>query len=130
MSDDHNHIHSLVTEHESKLVRVEVILERVATNQDRMAEALTSISDSIVKQELLLEKLTHLEEDTKGSIGRVHKRIDSVAVDSKERIDSVNAKVNVMEPIIVMLKNPKMTMLILGALYVIAVEDLRKAVMG
>ena len=123
-------LHALVTEHESKLVRVEVILERVATNQDRMAEAISSISESIVKQELLLEKLTNLEENTKASIGRVHKRIDQVEGDSKGRAETINKSLTTLEPIIVMLNNPKMTMFLIGALYLVAIEDVRKAVMG
>lgn len=70
-------------EHESKLAKVETILERVAVNQDKMAEAITQISSSILKQELILEKLSSLETTSKGSFERVHFRIDSL--DSKCR---------------------------------------------
>ena len=65
-------------EHESKLTKVETILERVAMNQDKMAEAVTQISSSILKQELILEKLSSLETNSKGSFERVHSRIDSL----------------------------------------------------
>lgn len=70
-------------EHESKLAKVETILERVAVNQDKMAEAVTQISSSILKQELILEKLSSLETTSKGSFERVHFRIDSL--DNKSR---------------------------------------------
>lgn len=65
-------------EHESKLTKVETILERVAMNQDKMAEAVTQISSSILKQELILEKLSSLETNSKGSFERVHSRIDTL----------------------------------------------------
>lgn len=70
-------------EHESKLAKVETILERVAVNQDKMAEAVTQISSSILKQELILEKLSSLETTSKGSFERVHFRVDSL--DAKSR---------------------------------------------
>lgn len=68
-------------EHESKLVKVETILERVAINQDKMAEVVAQISTSIIKQELILEKLSHLETNSKGSFERVHNRVDKVVMD-------------------------------------------------
>lgn len=71
-------------EHESKLAKVETILERVAVNQDKMAEAVTQISSSILKQELILEKLSSLETTSKGSFERVHFRVDSL--DAKSRL--------------------------------------------
>ena len=71
-------------EHESKLVKVETILERVAINQDKMAEAMTQISASVIKQELILEKLSNLEANAKGSFERVHNRIDVVCKDLRE----------------------------------------------
>lgn len=71
-------------EHESKLVKVETILERVAINQDKMAEAMTQISASVIKQELILEKLSNLEANAKGSFERVHSRIDKVCTDIRE----------------------------------------------
>lgn len=127
MSDD---LHTKVTEHESKLVRVEVILERVASNQDQMADAVRTITDSMVKQELLLEKLTNLEANTKDSIGRVHKRIDSVEDTSNEKHSATEKKLSALDFLITMANNPKMTMFIVGALYLVAIEDIRKAVMG
>lgn len=65
-------------DHESKLAKVETILERVALNQDKMADAVSQISNSIVKQELILEKLSFLETNSKGSFERIHLRIDAV----------------------------------------------------
>lgn len=78
------HIELKLYEHESKLVKVETILERVAINQDKMAEAVAQISNSILKQELILEKLSHLETNAKGSFERVHARIDKVCTQVHE----------------------------------------------
>lgn len=79
-----NNIEQKLYEHESKLVKVETILERVAVNQDKMAEAMTQISASVIKQELILEKLSNLEANSKGSFERVHSRIDRVCLDIRE----------------------------------------------
>lgn len=83
-------------DHESKLAKVETILERVALNQDKMAEAVSQISSSIVKQELILEKLSFLETNSKGSFERIHLRIDGVTdliVATNERIGILDDKV-------------------------------------
>ena len=42
-------LHNRINEHESKLVKVETILERVALNQDSMAESLAAITKSMGK---------------------------------------------------------------------------------
>ena len=83
-------------EHESKLAKVETILERVAVNQDKMAEAVTQISSSILKQELILEKLSSLETTSKGSFERVHFRVDkldTIGRHTDTRLDHFEASV-------------------------------------
>lgn len=95
------HIELKLYEHESKLVKVETILERVAINQDKMAEAVAQISNSILKQELILEKLSHLETNAKGSFERVHSRIDKVCA----QVHETNVKVEHMECDIVDVKD-------------------------
>ena len=82
--DELTNVSQKLYDHESKLAKVETILERVALNQDRMAEAVGQISSSIVKQELILEKLSFLETNSKGSFERVHTRIDTVCTDIRE----------------------------------------------
>ena len=87
-------------EHESKLVKVETILERVAINQDKMAEAVAQISTSIIKQELILEKLSHLETNAKGSFERIHNRIDKLAlgfVEVTSRVQSIEDDIESVE---------------------------------
>lgn len=84
-------------EHESKLTKVETILERVAMNQDKMAEAVTQISSSILKQELILEKLSSLETNSKGSFERVHSRIDALDASgrcSDTKLDHLEASIS------------------------------------
>mgnify|MGYP000745984200 CR=1 FL=1 len=126
-------IHDKVEKHETKLVRIETILERVATNQDKMAEALSSISDSILKQELLLEKLTNLEENTKISINRVHKRIDSVDEKMKVKADQDDVeehanKLKILEPVIFFSKYPKLAVMIIASMYLFTIKEVRDVI--
>lgn len=93
-------------EHESKLAKVETILERVAVNQDKMAEAVTQISSSILKQELILEKLSSLETTSKGSFERVHYRIDKLDAGSRAndiKLDHLDAGITEVKQNIIIL---------------------------
>lgn len=88
-----NDIQDKLFEHEGKLAKVETILERVAVNQDKMAEAVAQISSSILKQELILEKLSSLETHSKGSFDRIHSRVDSLY----SSVNNLNVKQEALE---------------------------------
>lgn len=122
---------SKVDRHESQLVRVETILERVATNQDKMSEAISSISNSILKQELLLEKLTSLEADTKEANKRVHSRVDETIEfirDVKKEMLSLNKetkdKFEILKPVLFFAQYPKLAFLSIAGLVVLTMSDL------
>ena len=93
-------IRDKIFDNESKLARVEAILERVAVNQDKMADSMGQISASLVKQEVILEKLMTLESNSKGSFERVHLKIDKLEKYVKEIEEKVQypgeIKVNVI----------------------------------
>ena len=91
-------------EHESKLTKVETILERVALNQDKMADAVTQISSSIIKQELILEKLSSLETNSKGSFERVHSRIDALALHKDALDEHITTLTNIVTQNVLMNK--------------------------
>lgn len=131
-------------EHESKLTKVETILERVAMNQDKMADAVTQISSSIIKQELILEKLSSLETNSKGSFERVHSRIDTLgkakcaheeilATLSNGLAQTVNTnkehekKLNDLEVFSLIRKYPLGTILICLGFYSLTFEQTRSA---
>lgn len=107
-----------VLDHDKKLVKIETILERVATNQDSLTQSMRDISKSMQKQELLLEKLTNLEINTKESINRLHKRIDYNSEKLKLKADTVVVedcveKLKTLEPIIFFTKRPKLLILMI-----------------
>lgn len=134
-------------DHESKLAKVETILERVALNQDKMADAVSQISNSIVKQELILEKLSFLETNSKGSFERIHLRIDAVEnrtectaeslintnnsikrveADTKENTD----KLNDLEIFAMIRKYPLGAIMILLGMYSMTFQETRDLVAG
>lgn len=148
-----DNIEQKLYEHESKLVKVETILERVAVNQDKMAEAVAQISTSIIKQELILEKLSHLETNSKGSFERVHSRIDRLDNENKylsakiehsdatlldikgninrleDKDEEHDTKMAELEIFAVIKKYPLVTVLLGLGLYSLTFEPIRESVM-
>jgi len=119
-----------VDKHETKLVKIETILERVAVNQDHMAESLASISTSISKQELLLEKLTNLEANTKDSINRIHKRIDDEITIRNEKIEVVNKAIIELDLARALSKYPKLATAFFIVAYLFTIKEFRDVVVG
>ena len=124
------HLHSRVEKHEAKLVKIETILERVAVNQDKMAESLSSISTSISKQELLLEKLTNLETNTKDSINRIHKRIDDEIEVRNEKLSTVNKALLDLDLARSLSKYPKLATAVLVVAYLFTIKEFRDVIVG
>lgn len=120
-----NHLHTRVEQHENKLVKIETILERVASNQDRLADSIATISASIVKQELLLEKLGNLEENTKMSINRLHKRVDDEAKTRDEKLSYVEKALNELDLARTFSKYPKLAIAVFMILYLFSIKEFR-----
>lgn len=129
-NNPHSELHSKINEHESKLVKVETILERVALNQDSMAESLQAITKSMGKQEIILEKLTHLEENTKGSINRLHTRIDKEVEAREEKLKVVNIALNDLDLARILSKYPKIALAVFITSYLFTIKDFRDAIFG
>lgn len=118
-----------------KVARIEAILDRVATNQDKMTSNFDKVTISISKMELLMEKLTNLETNTKNSIDRIHTRIDGISdiassKASKSLVDTNKDKLKTLEPIIFMLKYPRLTALMIAGLYLFAYKDFRDPILN
>ena len=126
----HNELHHKLNEHESKLVKVETILERVALNQDSMAESLQAITKSMGKQELILEKLAHLEENTKGSINRIHTRIDKEIEAREEKLKVVNTALNDLDLARILSKYPKIALAVFITSYLFTIKEFRDVIFG
>ena len=129
-TNPHSELHSKINEHESKLVKVETILERVALNQDSMAESLQAITKSMGKQELILEKLAHLEENTKGSINRIHTRIDKEIEAREEKLKVVNIALNDLDLARILSKYPKIASAVLITSYLFTIKEFRDVIFG
>lgn len=128
--NDTNHLQHKVDKHETKLVKIETILERVAVNQDHMAESLSSISTSISKQELLLEKLTNLESNTKDSINRIHKRIDNEINIRNEKLETVNNTLLELDLARALSKYPKLATAVVIVAYLFTIKEFRDVFVG
>lgn len=121
-------IESRVSSHETKLVKIETILERVANNQDSLTESMAEISKSMQKQELLFEKLVNLETNTKSSIDRLHKRIDGTNEKVSDNFLFCNEKFKIIEPILFFIKRPKMFIVLISSCYLITIKEVRDVV--
>ena len=115
-----------VNKQDVKLAKIEILLENVATNLDRMA-------NSMVKQELVLEKLANLEENTKDSINRVHKRIDENEKKIEMKADKIYAArtqkmVDELDPLRFMVRYPKLTIVGFTVLYLATLTPFRESI--
>lgn len=138
-------------DHDVKLTKLETVLERVDNNQSSMADSISSIAISMQKQELLLEKITNLEVNTRNSFDRVHSRIDVAIEDELNRFkvlelkladkeealrnkldasdSSIASKFKSLNPILVLLENKKLAILSAVGIYAMAIKDFRDPVL-
>lgn len=112
-------IHETLYDHHGKLTKIETILDRVVSNQDKLTDTMSSIS-------LSLEKLVNFEANTKESFVRVHSRIDEISGEQK----ALAKKLDDYEIIKFMVKYPKLAGLIGLGLYCLTIDDLRKLILG
>ena len=70
------HIVSKVEKQEIEITYIKKTLDELVEQNKRQNEQLTKISESIAKQEIILEKISDLEEKYQEGLKRVHKRID------------------------------------------------------
>ena len=124
-----------IVEHDLQLVKIETVLERVARNQDKLStsqektnDTISSIAISIQKQELLLEKITNLETNTKDSFKRAYETMDEFKIDFNNEIDSLDKKIKVFDPISTLIKNKYLTLLAIIGCYSIAIQEVRLSV--
>jgi len=67
-----------VTEHDYAIKSISKSMVHLVEESKASNTKLDKVVESMSKQELILEKLTNLEGNTKDSINRVHKRVDEI----------------------------------------------------
>ena len=110
-----------VLSHDKQLVKIETILDRVASNQD-------NINDSILSIAINLAKITNIEENNKSSFDRVHTRIDNEVKIRDEKIKEVNIQLKILDVFSFLSKYPKITVTVCVLLYATAISDIRHKV--
>lgn len=114
-----------INNHDKKLTKLETILERVGSNQDKMSDNIGAIAISIQKQELLLEKITNLEINTRSSFDRVHSRVN-IAIDAElKRFEAVNLKLKILDPLVQLLKYRIIAITSLIGIYAMTIKEVR-----
>lgn len=112
----HPGLEERILNHDKQLVRIETVLERVATNQDNMSSNLSSISDTLIL-------LADIRESTKEQIKRLDKKID----DSEERTNEKFAK---LKPIFAIVSYPVVVGFALVGLYAMSYVEFRASVLS
>jgi chromosome segregation ATPase len=116
-------IEERVNIHDIKMARIETMLDSIAHSMDK-------ISSSIDKQQQALTRLAQIEENTKGSIERIHDRIDA----AHERINRLEAKCEKQKdditPLLMLIKYPKVMVFLLIGAYVMLIPEVRKVLFG
>ena len=114
-----------IYKHDVKLDKIESALEKFDSKQDRMADNLGAIAVSMQKQELLLEKITNLEVNTRNSFDRVHKRIDEESKAGTERRLELEKKVKILDPVIALFTYPTIAVLVIIGAYAFSIKEVR-----
>ena len=114
-----------IYKHEVKLDKIELTLEKFDSKQDRMADNLGAIAVSMQKQELLLEKITNLEVNTRNSFDRVHKRIDEEVKACTERRLELENRVKILDPVIALFTYPVIAVLVIIGAYAFLIKEVR-----
>lgn len=127
--DDIQNLSNQIYKHEVKLDKIESALEKFDSKQDRMADNLGAIAVSMQKQELLLEKITNLEVNTRNSFDRVHKRIDEEARMGTERRLELEKKVKILDPVIALFTYPTIAVFVIIGAYTFSIKEIRDDVL-
>lgn len=123
--DNIQNLSNQIYKHEVKLDKIELTLEKFDSKQDRMADNLGAIAVSMQKQELLLEKITNLEVNTRNSFDRVHKRIDEEVKVGTERRLELEKKVKILDPVIALFTYPTIAVLVIIGAYAFSIKEVR-----
>lgn len=123
--DNIQNLSNQIYKHEVKLDKIELTLEKFDSKQDRMADNLGAIAVSMQKQELLLEKITNLEVNTRNSFDRVHKRIDEEVKIGTERRLELEKKVKILDPVIALFTYPTIAVLVIIGAYAFLIKEVR-----
>ena len=67
---------SKVEKQELEITYIKKTLDKLVEQNEKQNEQLAKISESIAKQEIILEKISNLEEKYQEGFKRIHKRID------------------------------------------------------
>jgi len=78
-----------VEKQELEIQYIKQTLNEISVENKKQSEQLLKISESIQKQEIILEKISNLEEKYHESTKRVHKRIDEEIRHFEERLNKV-----------------------------------------
>lgn len=113
---EHPGLEERILNHDKQLVRIETVLERVATNQDNMTSNLSSISDTLIL-------LADIRESTKEQIKRLDKKID----DSEVRTNEKFAK---LKPIFALVSYPAVVGFALVGLYAMSYVEFRAGILS
>ena len=123
--DNIQNLSNQIYKHEVKLDKIELTLEKFDSKQDKMADNLGAIAVSMQKQELLLEKITNLEVNTRNSFDRVHKRIDEEVKSGTERRLELEKKVKILDPVITLFTYPTIAVLVIIGAYAFLIKEVR-----
>jgi chromosome segregation ATPase len=78
-----------VQEHEYSIRELKNLVGMISNSVTTLTIDMKSLSTSVAKQEIILEKLANLKEEHQGSISRIHSRIDVLDTENKGFRDEI-----------------------------------------
>ena len=83
------HIEKKVTEHEYAIDKLTIAVESLAVSSKESNHKLSDIAKSMNKQEVILEKISNMEDKYKDTVARIHKRIDEVEASTDKEVELI-----------------------------------------
>jgi hypothetical protein len=108
-------------DHEARISRMEALMELLANNS-------TKLADNVVKQEVILEKLTNLESSFNKTILELRREHEELEDRHEEKHQEQERKLKLLTPVIFLMEYPKIIIFVLTLLYLLAIQEIRTEV--
>jgi hypothetical protein len=100
---------------------MEALMELLANNS-------TKLADNVVKQEVILEKLTNLESSFNKTILELRREHEELEDRHEEKHQEQERKLKLLTPVIFLMEYPKIIIFVLTLLYLLAIQEIRTEV--
>ena len=95
-----------------------------------LSKEMKELTASLKHVSILNERLISMDRDLKESFQRIHKRADEIEEEIEKKFVKYEAEMKELELVRILVKYPKLTILMVIGLYVMTFDSVRKTIFG